>query len=69
MIVIILAVRRLPYALRACNAVLMQISKYLEESAESLGAKKTTIFRKILIPLMMGGLLAGFVTSFFYGNR
>ena len=34
------AVRRLPYALRACNAVLMQISKYLEESAESLGAQK-----------------------------
>ena len=64
MIVIILAVRRLPYALRACNAVLMQISKYLEESAESLGAQKISIFRKILIPLMMGGLLAGFITSF-----
>ena len=64
MIVIILAVRRLPYALRACNAVLMQISKYLEESAESLGAQKISIFRKILIPLMTGGLLAGFITSF-----
>ena len=64
MIVIILAVRRLPYALRACNAVLMQISKYLEESAESLGAQKISIFRKILIPLMKGGLLAGFITSF-----
>ena len=64
MIVIILAVRRLPYALIACNAVLMQISKYLEESAESLGAQKISIFRKILIPLMTGGLLAGFITSF-----
>ena len=64
MIVIILAVRRLPYALRACNAVLMQISKYLEESAESLGAQRISIFRKILIPLMTGGLLAGFITSF-----
>ena len=64
MIVIILAVRRLPYALRACNAVLMQISKYLEESAESLCAQKISIFRKILIPLMTGGLLAGFITSF-----
>ena len=39
MIVLILAVRRLPYALRAANAALMQISKFLEESAESLGAK------------------------------
>ena len=64
MIVLILAVRRLPYALRAANAALMQISKFLEESAESLGARKTTIFRKILVPLMTGGLLAGFITSF-----
>ena len=64
MIVIILAVRRLPYALRACNAVLMQISKYLEESAESLGAQKISIIRKIIKPLMTGGLLAGFITSF-----
>ncbi len=64
MIVLILAVRRLPYALRAANAALMQISKFLEESAESLGAKKITIFRKVLVPLMTGGLLAGFITSF-----
>ncbi len=64
MIVLILAVRRLPYALRAANAALMQISKFLEESAESLGAKKITIFRRILVPLMTGGLLAGFITSF-----
>ena len=64
MIVLILAVRRLPYALRAANAALMQISKFLEESAESLGARKVTIFRKILVPLMTGGLLAGFITSF-----
>ena len=64
MIVIVLTIRRLPYALRACSAVLMQINKSLEESAESLGAKKFTIFRKILIPLMTGGLLTGFITSF-----
>ena len=64
MIVLILAVRRLPYALRAANAALMQISKFLEESAESLGAKKITIFRRVLVPLMTGGLLAGFITSF-----
>ena len=64
MIVIVLIIRRLPYALRACSASLMQINKALEESAESLGAKKFNLFRKILIPLMMGGLLTGFITSF-----
>ena len=36
----------------------------LEESAESLGAGKLSTIRKIVVPLMAGGILAGFVTSF-----
>lgn len=63
-IVLALSVRRLPYALRACTAALQQISVSLEESAENLGAGKWTSVRKIVIPLMGGGILAGFVTSF-----
>jgi iron(III) transport system permease protein len=63
-IVIALSIRRLPYALRACTAALQQVSVSLEESAENLGANKTSSIRKIVIPLMAGGILAGFVTSF-----
>ncbi len=63
-IVVALAVRRLPYALRACTAALQQVSVSLEESAESLGAGKFKTVRKIVVPLMAGGILAGFVTSF-----
>ncbi len=63
-IVIALAVRRLPYALRACTAALQQVSVALEESAENLGANKLSTVRKIVVPLMAGGILAGFVTSF-----
>lgn len=63
-IVIALAVRRLPYALRACFAALQQISQSLEEAAENLGADKARTARRILLPLMTGGLVAGFVTSF-----
>jgi len=63
-IVIALSIRRLPYALRACTAALQQISVSLEESAENLGAGKFATIRKIVIPLMGGGILAGFVTSF-----
>ncbi len=63
-IVIALAVRRLPYALRACTAALQQVSVALEESAENLGAGKLSTVRKIVVPLMAGGILAGFVTSF-----
>ncbi len=63
-IVLALAIRRLPYALRACYAALQQISASLEEAAENLGANKQRTVRRVVLPLMMGGMLAGFVTSF-----
>ena len=63
-IVLALAVRRLPYALRACTAALQQIAGSLEEAAENLGARRSRVIRRIVLPLMAGGLAAGFVTSF-----
>ena len=63
-IVVALAIRRLPYAVRACVAALQQISVMLEEAAENLGATKARTIRRIVVPLMSGGILAGFVTSF-----
>jgi len=57
-------VRRLPYALRSCVAALQQVHPSMEEAAENLGASnRRTVFR-IVVPLMAGGILAGFVTSF-----
>jgi iron(III) transport system permease protein len=64
MIVLAIAIRRLPYALRAAYAALQQISVSLEEAAENLGATKSRTVRRVVVPLMTGGLLAGFVTSF-----
>ena len=64
MIVLALAIRRLPYALRACHAALEQISVSLEEAAENLGATKMRSVRRVVVPLMTGGILAGFITSF-----
>ena len=64
MVVLALAIRRLPYALRSCYAALQQISRSLEEAAENLGATKLRMVRRIVLPLMVGGILAGFVTSF-----
>ncbi len=64
LIMIAYAVRRLPYALRSCMAALQQVHISLEEAANSLGAGKINAARRIMVPLMMGGILAGFVTSF-----
>lgn len=65
-IIIMLAysVRRLPYALRSCVATLQQIHVSLEEAAQSLGATRMSTIRRVVVPLMAGGMLAGFVTSF-----
>ena len=36
----------------------------LEEAAENLGATRYRTLRRIVVPLMSGGILAGFITSF-----
>ena len=64
LIMIAYAVRRLPYALRSCMAALQQVHESLEEIASSLGASRMSTIRRIVVPLMAGGILAGFVTSF-----
>ena len=66
-LVIAYAVRRLPYTVRAAYATLQQLHVSMEESAQSLGAPPRHTFRRITLPLMARGLVAGgliaFVTS------
>jgi len=64
MIMLAYAVRRLPYAVRSCLAALEQVHVSLEEAAQTLGADRWRTVRRVVVPLMMGGILAGFVTSF-----
>ena len=64
LIMLAYAVRRLPYALRSCMAALQQVHISLEEAAQSLGAGRMSVIRRVMVPLMAGGIMAGFVTSF-----
>jgi iron(III) transport system permease protein len=64
LLVLAYTVRRLPYALRSCVAALQQMHVSLEEAAENLGANKGRTIRRIVVPLMAGGMLAGFIISF-----
>lgn len=57
-------IRRLPYALRSCVAALQQLHVSLEEAAENLGAPKRRTILRVVVPLMAGGMLAGFIISF-----
>lgn len=61
--------RYIPYGIRYCYPGLLQINKELEESAQMSGAPWGTVFRKIVIPLMMPSLFAGWIYIFLLSVR
>ena len=63
-IVLMLFIRRLPYAVRSSAAILKQIRGSIEEAAVSLGASPARAFAKITLPLMLPGIVAGALMSF-----
>lgn len=58
----------LPYMVRTVSASLLLVNKSIEEAARTLGADNLTVFRRVTLPQIRGGILAGsvfaFVTSF-----
>ncbi len=63
-LVIVYAMRRLPYTVRGAYAALQQMPVALEEAGQNLGANRARTFRKITLPLMTAGLLAGGLLAF-----
>jgi iron(III) transport system permease protein len=51
----------LPYGIRAASASMVQIGRELEEASVASGASWLQTFRKILLPLLMPGFIAGWV--------
>jgi iron(III) transport system permease protein len=60
-LVIAYVTRFLPYGLRYNTTSMLQIHKELEESAAMSGASWTTSFRRIILPLLKPGLVAGWI--------
>jgi iron(III) transport system permease protein len=53
--------RFMPYGLRYSTTSMLQIHKELEESAAMCGASWSTTFRRIILPLLKPGLVAGWI--------
>jgi iron(III) transport system permease protein len=53
--------RFLPYGMRYNTTSMLQIHRELEESAQMSGASWLTTFRRILLPLLKPGLIAGWI--------
>src|SRR6266545_4258648 len=61
--------RYMPYGMRYAVTSLQQISSELEESAQVSGAGWWPTFRRVLLPLMAPGLIAGWVYIFVVSFR
>ena len=57
----------LPFIVRMVQPVLQDIEKEVEEAAESLGASRFQIFRKVIFPEVFPALLSGFSLAFARG--
>lgn len=52
-------VRHLPLVFRSTSASLMQLDQSIEEAARSLGASWWYMFKRIVLPLTLSGIIAG----------
>ncbi|MEJ0079287.1 MAG: iron ABC transporter permease [Alphaproteobacteria bacterium] len=57
-------VRKLPFSVRSAGAILHQIDPSLEEASINLGVPPALTFVRITVPLMLGGIVGGFVLTF-----
>jgi sulfate/thiosulfate transport system permease protein len=54
----------LPFVVRAVQPVLLELDESMEEAAASLGAKRFTVFRRIILPNLRPAILAGVALAF-----
>lgn len=54
----------LPFVVRAVQPLLIEMDKEMEEASTSLGAGSITTFRKIILPNLLPGIMAGITLAF-----
>lgn len=66
-VVVALTLIGLPFVVRSVQPALLEVQRDLEDAAETLGAGRFTIFRRIIFPTVMPALLTGFTMAFARG--
>ena len=54
----------LPFVVRAVQPVLLELDQEMEEAAESLGAGRIAVFRRIVFPNLLPAILSGVALAF-----
>jgi sulfate transport system permease protein len=63
-IVLALLFVTLPFVVRAVQPVVLELDREMEEAAESLGATRLAIFRRIVFPNLLPAILSGVALAF-----
>ena len=54
----------LPYMIMPLYTVIMKIDKHLIEAAEDLGCNGANVFKRLILPLSVPGIISGFIMVF-----
>jgi sulfate transport system permease protein len=54
----------MPFSVRAVQPALLEVQRDLEDAAETLGASRLYVFRRIILPTVLPAVLTGFTLSF-----
>src|ERR1700742_1094055 len=54
----------MPFAVRSVQPALLEVQRDLEDAAETLGAGRFYVFRRIILPTILPALLTGFTLAF-----
>lgn len=63
-VVVALTLIGLPFVVRSVQPAIAEVQRDLEDAAETLGAGRITIFRRIVLPTVMPALATGFTLAF-----
>ena len=63
-VVVALTLIGLPFVVRSVQPAIAEVQRDLEDAAETLGAGRFTIFRRIVLPTVMPALATGFTLAF-----
>ncbi|HEX7115592.1 MAG TPA: sulfate ABC transporter permease subunit CysT [Steroidobacter sp.] len=63
-VVVALTLIGLPFVVRSVQPALQEVQRDLEDAAETLGAGRFTIFRRIILPAVFPALATGFTMAF-----
>lgn len=54
----------MPFAVRTVQPALLEVQRELEDAAETLGAGRWYVFRRVIVPAVLPALLTGFTLAF-----